>query len=118
MSWGLRVFFGLLGACAVIAALWRLRDLLAGERSGRAVVKRRWSENFPLSTAWTRKDRREYYVTFLLPEDGGEVTLCVQQALYSQLTVGSVGTLTWQGTGLRSFQADGPGAPGGSGQTG
>ncbi len=106
MSWIFRIFFGIIGLCIIIAALYGLRNLLAREQSCKAVVKQRSKKVFPVSYGGKRRDRSECKVTFLLADSQKELTFDVKEKLYDQLPRGTVGTLTWKGSWLKDFRTE------------
>ena len=104
MGWLFRGFFCLLAVCILIALAGWIRNLCAAERTCKAVVRERSKRVFPMMTGFSRKDRVECRLTFFLPEENRSLTFEVSEELYEQCPVGTGGTLTYRGTGLRAFQ--------------
>ncbi len=97
MEWFFRIFFGLLGLCALIWLAGRVRDLLSPRQRCPAVVRERRQQVFPVSVGFKRRDRIQYQITFFLPQQQKTLTFEVGQQLYEDSPPGTGGYLTWQG---------------------
>lgn len=104
MAWLFRIFFGLILVCGLIALAGWVKNLLAVERSCKAVVQNRSKRVFPVTIGSIRKDRTEYQLTFFIPEENRTRTFEVSAGLYDQCPVGTGGVLTYRGARLRTFQ--------------
>lgn len=103
MAWYVSLFLAIVGLCAVGYAVMLLRDLLAPRQSSKAVVRKRYTEEFPMSTGLVRRNRKERFLEFEM-ESGAKVTLSVDEDYYGQCPMGTVGNLIWKGSRLVSFE--------------
>ena len=102
MSWFFPVFFGVLVLCAVIYAVLLVKDRLAPKNECEAMVEKRYSENFPMTMGFVKRDRQEKHLVFR-PEGGEALDLTVSEDLYKLCPAGTKGILIYQGKRLLRF---------------
>lgn len=102
MAWYVSAFLAAVAVCAAIYALAAVGRRLLPKRTARAVVRKRFTEVFPMTVGFVRRDRKERKLEFEL-EGGARVTLSVGEALYECCPMGTKGVLTWQGGHLLAF---------------
>ena len=102
MNWFFSVFFGVVALCAVLWFGLTLRDRLAPKTECNAVVEKRYSEIFPVTMGFVKRDRKELHLVFL-PENGDALDLVVSEDLYKLCPAGTKGRLHHQGGRLMRF---------------
>ena len=102
MGWFFPAFFGIIALCVLIWVSALLRDRLAPKTECDAVVGKRYTENFPMTMGFVKRDRKELHLVFL-PEDGDALDLVVSEDLYKLCPVGTKGRLHHQGRRLVRF---------------
>lgn len=102
MAWYVSVFLAVVALCAVAYAVSGLKNLFAPKQTAEAAVRKRYTEEFPMSVGLVRRNRKERYLEFETQE-GKKVTLSVREELYSQSPMGTKGILTWRGNLLVDF---------------
>ena len=102
MSWFFPAFFGIIALCVLIWVSALLRDRLAPKTECDAVVEKRYTENFPMTMGFVKRDRKELHLVFL-PENGDALDLVVSEDLYKLCPVGTKGRLHHQGRRLVRF---------------
>lgn len=103
MSWFFPVFFGVIALCAVLWFGLTLRDRLAPKTECDAVVEMRYSEIFPMTMGFVKRDRKELHLVFV-PEGGGDpLDFLVSEDLYKLCPAGTKGQLHHQGKRLVRF---------------
>ena len=102
MSWFFPAFFGIIALCVLIWVSALLRDRLAPKTECDAVVEKRYTENFPMTMGFVKRDRKELHLVFV-PEDGDALDLVVSEDLYKLCPAGTKGRLHHQGGRLLRF---------------
>ena len=102
MGWFFPAFFGIIALCVLIWGSALLRDRLAPKTECDAVVEKRYTENFPMTMGFVKRDRKELHLVFL-PENGDALDLVVSEDLYKLCPVGTKGRLHHQGRRLVRF---------------
>lgn len=102
MGWFFAGFFGFIALCAILYLVARLKDSLAPKIECEAVVEKRYTENFPLTMGFVKRDRQEKYLTFQL-EDGNILDFPVSDDLYKLCPAGTKGVLIYRGKRLMRF---------------
>lgn len=102
MAWYVSAFLAVVAFCAVAYAALGLKNLFAPKRTEQAVVRKRYTEEFPMSVGLVRRNRKERYLEFETGE-GKHVCLAVGEELYGQCPVGTKGMLTRRGELLVDF---------------
>lgn len=102
MNWFFPVFFGVVALCAVLWFALTLRDRLAPKTECDAVVEKRYSENFPMTMGFVKRDRKELHLVFMT-EGGDALDLIVSEELYRLCPAGTKGRLHHQGKRLVRF---------------
>ena len=102
MSWFFPAFFGIIALCVLIWVSALLRDRLAPKTECDAVVEKRYTENFPMTMGFVKRDRKELHLVFI-PEDGDALDLIVSEDLYKLCPAGTKGRLHHQGMRLLRF---------------
>ncbi|MGM9615200.1 MAG: DUF2500 family protein [Oscillospiraceae bacterium] len=95
-------FFGLVALCAIGYAVMQVKDLFAEKIECEATVTKRYTENFPMTVGFVKRDRLEHHLTFRLSEDHA-MDFAVGEELYKQCPAGTSGSLVFQGHRLLSF---------------
>ena len=70
MGWFFPAFFGVIALCAVLWFGLMLRDRLAPKTECDAVVEKRYSEIFPMTMGFVKRDRKELHLVFMT--EGGD----------------------------------------------
>lgn len=96
MSWFFAIFFGLVVLCALAWLGMQGRELFAPKQTARVETVKRYSERFPYTVGFFRRDRKDLHLVFRL-EDGRELDITVPEEVYAHCPVGTKGVLTWQG---------------------
>ena len=103
MSWFFGVFFGAIALCVLVWLVQTLRDRLAPKTECDAVVEKRYTENFPMTMGFVKRDRKELHLVFV-PEEGGDtLDFVVSEDLYKLCPAGTKGRLHHQGKRLVRF---------------
>lgn len=102
MAWFLIAFFGIIALCALAYLAMRAKDLLSPETECEAVVEKRYTENFPMTMGFVKRDRKELHLAFRL-ESGELLDAQVGDALYKQCPAGTRGRLAHRGRRLVRF---------------
>lgn len=102
MGWFFAVFFGVILLCLILYLGSRLKDSLAPRNECEAVVEKRYTENFPLTMGFVKRDRQEKRLVFK-PENGGPLDFPVSDDLYKLCPKGTKGVLIYQGKRLVRF---------------
>ena len=103
MSWFFPAFFGIIALCVLIWVSALLRDCLAPKTECDAVVEKRYTEHFPMTMGFVKRDRKELHLVFV-PEEGGDaLDLIVSEDLYKLCPAGTKGRLHHQGKRLVRF---------------
>ena len=103
MSWFFPAFFGIIALCVLIWVSALLRDRLAPKTECGAVVEKRYTEHFPMTMGFVKRDRKELHLVFV-PEEGGDaLDLIVSEDLYKLCPAGTKGRLHHQGKRLVRF---------------
>ena len=102
MGWFFPAFFGVIALCAVLWFGLMLRDRLAPKTECDAVVEKRYSEIFPMTMGFVKRDRKELHLVFMT-EGGDALDLVVSENLYKLCPVGTKGRLHHQGKRLVRF---------------
>ena len=107
MNWFFPLFFGVLALCAVIYLLLLLKDRLSPKAECEAVVEKRYTEKFPLTMGFARRDRQERHLTFR-PESGAPMDFTVPEDIYRLCPMGTKGILHYQGQRFLRFDVTEP----------
>ena len=102
MSWFFVVFFGVVALCAVLYLGSRLKDRFAPKVECEAAVEKRYTEVFPLTMGFVKRDRQEKHLKFR-PENGNTLDFPVSDDLYKLCPAGTKGYLCYQGGRLIRF---------------
>lgn len=102
MNWFFSMFFGVVALGAVLWFGLTLRDRLAPKTECDAVVEKRYSENFPMTMGFVKRDRKELHLVFMT-EGGDALDLIVSEDLYKLCSAGTKGRLHHQGRRLVRF---------------
>lgn len=102
MAWYISAFLALVTLCAVIYAALGLRNLFAKKQTAAVTVRKRYTEEFPMTVGLVRRNRKERYLEFET-DKGERVNLPVGEELYGQCPMGTKGMLTWRGNLLVDF---------------
>ena len=103
MGWFFPAFFGIIALCVLIWVSALLRDRLAPKTECDAVVEKRYTEHFPMTMGFVKRDRKELHLVFV-PEEGGDaLDLIVSEDLYKLCPAGTKGRLHHQGKRLVRF---------------
>ena len=102
MNWFFPVFFGVVALCAVLWFGLALRDRLAPKTECDAVVEKRYSEIFPMTMGFVKRDRKELHLVFMT-EGGDALDLIVSEDLYKLCPAETKGRLQHQGRRLVRF---------------
>ena len=104
MTWFFPVFFGVLALCAAIYLALFLKDRLAPRAECDAVVEKRYTETYPMTMGFVKRDRRERHLTFRT-ETGEPMDFTVSEDVYKLCPMGTKGRLYYQGRRLLRFVA-------------
>lgn len=104
MGWFFAIFFGVIALCAILYIGARLKDGLAPRTECEAVVEKRYTENFPLTMGFVKRDRAEKHLVFR-PDNGSALDFTVSDDLYKLCPAGTKGYLIYRGKRLIHFDA-------------
>lgn len=102
MKWFFAVFFGGVALCAALYLASLLKDRLTPKTECDAVVEKRYTEKFPMTMGFVKRDRQERHLAFRT--EGGEIVdLAAEESLYKLCPAGTKGRLVRQGQRLIRF---------------
>ena len=104
MSWFFPAFFGVLALCAALYLILFVIDRLAPRAECDAVVEKRYTETFPMTMGFVKRDRQEKRLTFRT-EDGKRLDFAASEDVYKLCPSGTKGHLYYQGRRLVRFDA-------------
>lgn len=110
MVWFIRIFVDIIALSVIIWLVLQVKNLFASKHSSDAVVQKRYFQEFPLTIGSSRHTKKEYHLTFFLPEENKTMDFQVRNALYVCCPKGTEGILTYRGTLMLDFVGRGAAA--------
>ena len=103
MSWFFAVFFGVIALCVIVYLGLQLKDSLAPRIECEATVEKRYTEVFPMTMGFVKRDRQEKHLVFK-SKNSAALDFPVSDDLYKLCPSGTKGNLSYQGRRIIRFE--------------